>query len=61
MTFLDRNAAKAGHFTEVVGLPAQADQGPYDAWVRRQKPGTLVVNATGSGKDGDAEPVTDAR
>ena len=58
LVFLDRDPARAEHFTEVAGVRATADQGPYDAWVRRQRPGTLVVNATGSGKDGDAEPVT---
>jgi shikimate 5-dehydrogenase len=58
MTFLDRDQDHAEHFTAVTGVPAEAHQGPYDAWVRELPPGGLVVNATGSGKDGDAEPVT---
>jgi shikimate 5-dehydrogenase len=59
-TFLDRDHGRAAHFAEVTGVPAEAHQGPYDEWVRGQHPGALVVNATGSGKDGDAEPVTPA-
>jgi shikimate 5-dehydrogenase len=58
-TFLDRDPDRAEHFTEVAGVPALAHQGPYDEWVRAQHPGALIVNATGSGKDGDAEPVTE--
>lgn len=59
-TFLDRDPTRAEHFTAVTGVPAEAGPGPYDEAVARQRPGTLVVNATGSGKDGDAEPVSPA-
>ena len=60
LTFLDRDPAQAAQFGRVTGVPAEAIEGPYDERVRRQRPGTLIVDATGAGKDGDTQPVTDS-
>jgi shikimate 5-dehydrogenase len=62
LTLLDRDPAQARHFASLFTDPrieARAAQGPYDALVAAARPGTLVVNATGAGKDHEGSPVTD--
>ena len=63
LSFLDRDPAQAEHFAAILADPrieAVAAQGPYDELVAAARPGTLVVNATGAGKDREGSPVTDA-
>ncbi len=63
MRFVDRGTAQAAHFAETVAddrIEADAMPGPYDAMVAAARPGTLIVNATGAGKDHKGSPVTDA-
>ena len=62
MRFVDRDAAQAEHFAEIVAddrIEVAALEGPYDAMVAAARPGTFVVNATGAGKDREGSPVTD--
>jgi shikimate dehydrogenase len=62
MRFVDREAAQAEHFAEIVAddrAESAAVRGPYDAMVAAARPGTLIVNATGAGKDHEGSPVTD--
>ena len=42
-----------------VCIEAKAVDGPYDDLVAGARPGTLIVNATGAGKDRAGSPVTD--
>ena len=62
MRFVDRDPGQARHFAEIAGgdrIEVEAEQGPYDAMVAAARPGTLVVNATGAGKDREGSPVGD--
>ena len=63
MRFLDRDPDQAAHFAAVVAderIEATAEHGPYDKMITTVRPGTLIVNATGAGKDRTGSPVTDA-
>jgi shikimate 5-dehydrogenase len=60
--FVDRAHDQARRFEETVADPrvtARYTPGPYDALVADSRPGTLIVNATGAGKDNEGSPVTD--
>jgi len=68
LQFIDREPAQTSHFTDVIGtvagdgpfnIEAKAADGPYDDLVAGARPGTLIVNATGAGKDRAGSPVTD--
>jgi len=60
LRFLDRDPAQTAHFREIVpSVEAVAAEGPYDALVAEARLGTLIVNATGAGKDREGSPVTD--
>lgn len=62
MRFVDHGTAQARHFAEIVAddrIEAAAAPGPHDAMVADSSPGTLIVNATGAGKDHEGSPVTD--
>jgi shikimate 5-dehydrogenase len=63
MRFIDQDPGQATNFAETVSdsrVQAEAEQGPYDKLVAAARPGTLIVNATGAGKDREGSPVTDA-
>lgn len=62
MRFLDRDPAQAQHFAQIAAddrIEIEARQGAYDTLVAAARAGTLIVNATGAGKDRDGSPVTD--
>jgi shikimate 5-dehydrogenase len=68
VVFADRNAAAAAHLREVLGgwasgrtaVEVLVGDGTWDALVAASPPGTLVVNATGLGKDAPGCPVSAA-
>ncbi|MFI1987762.1 hypothetical protein [Actinoplanes sp. NPDC020271] len=69
LTFADPDPAAGRHLREVLApwaarsgaaLDVVTGPGPWDALVASGPPGTLVVNATGLGKDRPGSPVTPA-
>lgn len=69
LQFIDREPAQTSHFTDVMAavagdtpsdIGAKAADGPYDELVAGARPGSLIVNATGAGKDRAGSPVTDS-
>jgi shikimate dehydrogenase len=60
--FLDRDPSAAERLRRVLAdgrVVAEVADDPFDAWLADLPPGSLVVNATGAGKDRPGSPVTD--
>jgi shikimate dehydrogenase len=62
LTFADTRAAAADHLRDVLGdsVTTVVGGGPWDSVVEAAPPGSLVVNATGMGKDRPGSPLTPA-
>ncbi len=60
LVFADRRSEAAAHLRDRLGreVTTRVGLGPWDSLVAGARPGTLVVNATGMGKDRPGAPVS---